>query len=182
MAHDPSASQATFVEISFGINILWGAFERFNDVFSKLFSRKMKERIASFQAMESKNENSGTRLANLKEKINAIDSEQQENQRLLLKYFKVFALLTAVACVVVVYFDLLEKLGWKLIFLILPLPLHMAFALIIYGIISIRIWWIAKGYKDFIKTFEKCPSAIENTLKTLDDSTPKLPPPKDPPK
>jgi hypothetical protein len=170
MEHDPNAARATFVELAFGINVLWAAFDKFSAIFSNSFSKKMEERIASVQALESKSRNSETRLTALKKKVATANEHQRNSQRVTLNVAKILSVSAALACLPVVYFDLLDLLGKKLGYLVLPLPSYLVVSFLIYLVARIRIWWMMRGYANFVRDFEGNPAEIEQKLNAFNPS------------
>jgi hypothetical protein len=167
--HDPSASQATFVEISFGINLLWAAFERFRDVFKKSLTNKIEIEIGAVRAVEAENKSShGVELASLTIQAAAFDTKHLRFQESAVGIAKLFTIATSIACVLILYFDLLGMLGRWLGLLLLPLPGYVIIAMLGFLYIRFRIWWLTRKYTDFIKTFKLSPASIKQEVESLD--------------
>jgi|ERR1035441_3991570 hypothetical protein len=122
--HDHAASLATFVEITFGVNIAWVAFARFRDFLRKSIDKKSEAYIAATLATEVKKEEHQDRLSNLKSDVTEVKERHKSYQDGLYKIARAFSVFMAIACLVVLYWDLLEFLGYYVAVLITPLPIY----------------------------------------------------------
>lgn len=153
MAVDHTAAYATFVEISFGVNTLFAAYERLHDRFAQSLADKVAEAKAQIKTNEEDSK-VPERIQNLEEEIDRIAAPRlallEEVQRKIVGC-SIFA---AILCVLVVYFDLLMFFGPWLIVLILPFPLFSVFYFINYRIFLRRQSQILKTYST-VRNWEK---------------------------
>jgi hypothetical protein len=182
--HDPSASQATFVEISFGINLLWAAFERFRDLFKKALTAKMEAEIAAVKTLETKasNQHSPEWLKSLKHQVGVLDASHLKFQESMLHLAKILTIIAAIACVAILYFDLIGWLGKWLGLLLIPLPGYLLAAAAGFYYVKWGIFKLVRKYTEFIKQFELTPQTIKEDLESFDEPPSGELPPDEPPK
>lgn len=164
MDHDPGACQATFVEIAFGVNGLWVVFENVRDIFRNYLSKKLDLKVAELSTLERGHEQM---FKNCVADVKIFKARNDFWQERALIWAKYFAFVAAIACVIVVYFDLPWKIGKFSVLLIAPLPIYAVVSLCVFG----WFWWqmSSKGrrFKKFIGEFDKCPAQIKSTLDGL---------------
>jgi hypothetical protein len=152
MDHDHAASQATFLEITFGINILLASYSNFRDYLRKKLDGKISEHCAIIQTLEEIPV--GQRFSKLQLRVGNIAKQHHTFQSVSCMVARAVSLATAVVCLAVLYFDLIPDWGLLIGCLILPLPVYLAITGAMSLLFQAWVWWITWRYKDFLKCYE----------------------------
>jgi hypothetical protein len=176
MGHDPNAARATFVEICFGLNLLWSAFEGFQDLIKKILTNHMQTAIARVQTLEAKNKgNHGKELESFKQQASDMGTQHAEVQKNILTKIKWFTVVATIMCVAILYFDMLDMLGKWLGLLLLPLIAYLIAATFVFWCTSRKIKKIGKKFMDFVEQFPEI-DVKRDFGESIDPSTPENPP------
>jgi hypothetical protein len=168
--HDRAASLATFIEITFAINIALATYDKFRDHLRAFFGKKIESYIAVARATEGKVGENGRRIKNLKERIDTISQRHESRQEFLCRLARGVSILMALMCLVVLYWDKLEFVGYQVAFLISPLPAYviLSYLLVLYSCYRVRR--INAKFVSFIQTFENSVSQeIREGLQSLQE-------------
>lgn len=150
---DHAAAQATFVEITFAVNLLFAAYATFRDYLKRVLANNVLEYEARTKAIEPNLENV-TRLAAIKASVTKYAKQFSSAQHICVCSATVVSLIAALCCIVVLFFDFLAKLGHHTGWLILPLPLYFALSATNFGIFHLRSFLKVRRFKKLIDEFE----------------------------
>lgn len=157
---DNAAAQATFVEITFAVNLLFAAYSTFRDYLRSNLEAKVKEYEATTKTIETK-PTERTRLDAIKAKVSRYVDEFMCVQRICVYSATTVSLIAAACCVAVVFWDMLAKLGHHTGWLFLPLPAYFLVSGCNYGIFRIRGRRLVLRFKELIEEFEPTPKLPE---------------------
>ena len=155
--HDAVASKATFLEICFGVNVGLAAFHRFRDLFRKQLDKKIVEISAWVTLMETGKPAHASRVAKLKEKVESFAKKHHLFQNYLCHAATALSIFTALAVMVVLYFDLIEKVGRHLYLFALPLPIYLILSILLSRFYYVRCYLPKRQYQKFMNDFEAQP-------------------------
>ncbi len=122
---------SSFVEISFAVNLLAGAFESFRGYLVKALKNCNDEFLSTIQVIEVDQDKARQHLPILVADIQTINSDYDGVQGWVCKIAKIIAIIFACLCVLVVYSASFS--AWNAL-LIVPYPL--------YVIISLTVFWV----------------------------------------
>ena len=153
---DSVAAQATFVEITFAVNLLFAAYSTFRDYLRSKLEDKVKEYAATTKTIET-NQGSMSRLNAINAKVGKYASDFLDVQQVCVCVATVTSLVAAACCVAVVYWDLLTRLGHHTGWLFLPLPAYFFASGCNYAVFRIRGARLVQRFKELIDEFEPAP-------------------------
>jgi hypothetical protein len=153
VAIDHGNAQATFVEISFGLNALFTAFPGWRGRLQDALKRGVETCTGVAQTIESKTETD--RIGNISNRVSRMATSHLDAQDRVVPYAIGAALLAAISCVVIAFFDWFESCGHGLGWLILPFPVYCLFTASNYGIFRLRCWSLLREFKKLVDKFEK---------------------------
>lgn len=159
---DHLATSATFLEISFGVNVAFAAFKEFRDFVRKGMRNQIKLMEAECVTLEF-NEQPGNevRIQKLKQGITNVSNLHTNWQYSLCNIARTIALLLCIEILIILYFDLLTFFGAYIFVFILPFPLYVAVS---YGGLKKYVSnarKIIKEYEKFVNTYETSDSEKE---------------------
>jgi ABC-type bacteriocin/lantibiotic exporter with double-glycine peptidase domain len=154
-----TGSISAFIEITFGINILTGLYQRFRDVLTVKLAQTCKAHIAAFKVTEVTTQDEKRRLYVLLSHLKDIDSKYEILQKKICKIIQYISIVFAIACIVVLYLGLI---GWWNVVLILPYPLYLGISLLIFRYFSKKAKKRIKKHTDYIALYE-CQTAIDQS-------------------
>ena len=133
---DATNAQTSFVEIAFVVNTSFAFYTAFRDRFQ--------QNVNSFQAMaytiESR-DGDVRRLNTAKTEVSRYANQHFRIQQASVRIATLLSQLGAVACVTVLYFDVLGDLGRWAGCLMLPFPIYIFVSLCNYGLFRARAAW-----------------------------------------
>lgn len=150
---DNAAAQATFVEISFGLNTFFAVYSHFREYLRRNVDKKVREYEARTKTIEPK-QDEVTRLNAVKAAVSRYASQHLRIQHWCVRVATVISIIAAAGCVAVVYWDLLAYLGHKSGWLILPMPAYFFVSGANYVVFRVRGFLKVRRFKQFIEEFE----------------------------
>jgi hypothetical protein len=158
VTHDRAASQATFVEITFELNVAFATYEKFRKYIGDRLDKRLAVCFAASLAAEANQKEHQERISKLKQEIAKHGSDHTLAQEEMCRIVRALSFFMCVLCLIVLYFDFLESWGHYLIILIAPLPIYVVLSYVYYGLCLLRANLIKRQYVQFIDKFEKPPS------------------------
>jgi hypothetical protein len=153
---DHVAAQATFVEITFAVNLLFAAYSTFRDYLRSQLEDKVREYAATTKTIETKPAEL-TRLNAINAKVGMYAQQFLDVQQIAVYIATTVSLIAAVCCVAVVFLDRLEELGHHTGWLFLPLPAYFLASGCNYGIFRLRGTRLVRRFRELINEFEPAP-------------------------
>lgn len=123
----------SFVEITFAINVITGAYAKLRDYFVGLLLTNYLSTVVKFQSKSIPAEEKARFTHIFEEKLAKLQSKHVANQKKLSFAALVLSLTAAMGCVLVLYLGVHASLGYYNGLLILPLPLYCIASLILYA-------------------------------------------------
>jgi hypothetical protein len=154
MDHLPA--QATFVEITFAVNLLFAAYSTFRDYLKKHLAEKVEEYEATIKIIEMKPGNLD-RLNIVNAKVSEYATKFVNAQQICVCWATAFSLIAAACCVTVVFWDWLTVLGHHTGWLFLPLPAYFLASACNYGNFRRRAARKLRRFRKAIAEFETPP-------------------------
>lgn len=152
---------SSFLEISFGINIVWSTFSDVNNKLLIILRGKCDELLALTKTTEI-NGNGNRSFLILLEKVEKIIDCHNKIQRNICMFFRIIALLFSVGIIGVLFLGYYETLGgWCSIF-ILPLPIYIVSGYAVFSIFYFYIKRKTSKYSAFINEFV-LPESVTST-------------------
>lgn len=122
----------SFVEIAFAVNVITGAYAKLRDYFVGLLLTNYLSSVLAFQNRRIPPEQKESFSTIFSEKLKKLQSKHVANQKKLSVAALVLSLITAIACILILYLGLHTSLGNFNGLLILPLPLYCIASLLLY--------------------------------------------------
>jgi hypothetical protein len=148
---DHTSAQSAFVSLAFGLNTIFAAYQHFRNKVGDYIKNLVTEVVAQAKVLEL--DGKGQLVQNLSEQIGSMSKKHIVFQDYLLNAMIGLAVVMAVVCLTVVYFDLLKSLGFENGYLLLPLPLYLFLSALNYGV----FWWNSrckvKRFNKFVQEF-----------------------------
>ena len=149
---DHGNAQSTFVELAFGINILFAAYEHFRKRIFKEIENRIEEKITEAKVIEVRAD--GQRVDRVTHHLVALSQKHIKWQIRLTDGTCKVALFASVLCVCVAYFDLFECIGFLNGLLILPLPTFVLLSVINFKRFKSDADTLIEDYKKLVDMFE----------------------------
>jgi len=154
---DHVAAQATFVEITFAVNLLFAGYSTFRDYLRSKLEDMVRVYAATTKTIETKPADL-SRLNVINAKVGKYAADFLDIQQICVCVATITSLIAAACCVAVVYWDLLASLGHHTGWLFLPLPAYFFASGCNYGIFRIRGARLVRRFKELIEEFEPAPT------------------------
>jgi hypothetical protein len=167
---DNGAGLPTFVEISFGVNLLTGAFEGFRGFIVLKLKSQNYIRVSELQTLEVVEDGKRHFLPILVAKIKSLNCCCDRIQATVCKASRAVAIIFACLCVAVAYFDLLGK--WNFV-LILTYPIYILASLGVFGFFWARAQWFISQHKAVLNMYQGASANetrlnVDNSLESLE--------------
>lgn len=153
---DSAAAQATFVEITFAVNLLFAAYSAFRDYLRGILEKKVKEYEATTKTIETK-PSDPTRLNVVNAKVSKYAAQFLSVQQICVCVATTASLIAAGCCVSVVFWNMLAELGHRTGWLFLPLPAYFLASGCNYGVFRLRGARKLRRFRKAITEFETPP-------------------------
>lgn len=150
---DHAAAQATFIEVTFGINMLFAVYREFRGYLHKNIDKRVTEFEARTKTIEPR-KGEVDRLEIVKKTVSKFAKQHLRIQEMCVNVSTCLSLLAAIGCLIVLYWNLLEPMGHHSGWLILPLPIYFSASVLNYGTFRFRGYWKVRTFKRFIDEFE----------------------------
>jgi hypothetical protein len=156
----------TFLEISFGVNIVWSTFDSVKKLVASALNRRSTELCALVQVLESSDTTQATakRVATLKSKVSGVAQLHRKIQGAFHRYARIFAFYFAISIPPILFFDQVEHVGNYCGLLILPLPVYFALSWLTFAVFYLHVMYVVRTYRKFISAFEGKPEAIKQQI------------------
>lgn len=160
----------TYLEIAFGVNIVWSTFDDVRQLVAKAMGRRSEELCALVMVLESSDTSTATakRVNTLKAKVVEIGALHDKIQGSYHKYARLVAFIFAISIPPILLFDAVEYLGNWCGILILPLAVYFALSWLTFGAFFLFVKKEVWGYKKFISKFEGKPDDIKKRINSTE--------------
>ena len=147
---DQLPAQATFVEITFAVNLLFAAYRDFRDYLKEHLAKKVEEFEATIKTLEI----SFDRLDILETIVRQYARAFENAQQICVCVATVVSLVAAACCVAVVFCDWLTILGHHTGWLFLPLPVYFLASGCNYAVFRIRGNRMLRRFRNYSSEFD----------------------------
>ena len=143
---------SSFMEVSFGVNIMLSSYAGFRDLGQEFLSKYIVEKklawVHSQEIDHSEETNELQQYSILKSSVEEFDKKCRRIQSFLCRSARIVSLLASIACILVLFFGICEKLGIKCGYFILSWP--------VYFFTSVAVWfWYGWKISSDVRQFKK---------------------------
>jgi hypothetical protein len=154
MDHLPA--QATFVEITFAVNLLFATYSAFRDYLMKHLAKKIEEAQAIIKVLEISSDRLNV-LDNLNTIVRQYAAQFEKAQQKCVCIATGISLVAAAGCVAVVFWDLLTEWGHHTSWLLLPLPAYFLASGCNYLVFRCRVKLMLRRFRKYRSEFDPPP-------------------------